>query len=77
ELSFLLLSVSASLFIMCLMFGFLRHMFISCLQLIFSSLLVFLFAALALRACTWQLIMAFSTSISTASDNILLQTGVT
>ncbi|EJK2399397.1 TPA: type IV secretion system protein [Salmonella enterica] len=77
ELTLLLLSVTAPIFIMCLMFGFLRQMFNSWLQLNFSSLLVFLFAALALRAGTWQLNMALSTSIATASENNLLQTGVT
>lgn len=77
ELTLLLLSVTAPLFIMCLMFGFLRQMFNSWLQLNFSSLLVFLFAALALRAGTWQLNIALSTSLATASENNLLQTGVT
>ncbi|EED6798162.1 type IV secretion system protein, partial [Salmonella enterica subsp. enterica serovar Enteritidis] len=77
ELTLLLLSVTAPIFIMCLMFGFLRQMFNSWLQLNFSSLLVFLFAALALRAGTWQLNMVLSTSIATASENNLLQTGVT
>ncbi|HGB7592859.1 TPA: type IV secretion system protein, partial [Salmonella enterica subsp. enterica serovar Enteritidis] len=77
ELTLLLLSVTAPIFIMCLMFGLLRQMFNSWLQLNFSSLLVFLFAALALRAGTWQLNMALSTSIATASENNLLQTGVT
>ncbi len=41
ELTLLLLSVTAPIFIMCLMFGLLRQMFNSWLQLNFSSLLVF------------------------------------
>ena len=40
ELTLLLLSVTAPIFIMCLMFGLLRQMFNSWLQLNFSSLLV-------------------------------------
>jgi len=50
EISIKLLTVTAPLFIFCLMFGFLRQMFNSWLQMIFSSMLVFLFSGLAVRA---------------------------
>lgn len=50
QVTILLLSVTAPIFIFCLMFGFLRQMFNNWLQLIFSSILTVLFATLVIRA---------------------------
>ncbi|EJX2486408.1 type IV secretion system protein [Salmonella enterica] len=77
ELTLLLLSVTAPLFIMCLMFGFLRQMFNSWLQLNFSSVLVFLFSSLGLRAGVWLLNVILSTNIKTAPDQDILVSGAT
>ncbi|KPW72655.1 hypothetical protein ALO76_200090 [Pseudomonas syringae pv. coriandricola] len=46
DVTIALLSITAPLFIFCLMFGFLRTMFNNWLQLIFSSILTVLFASL-------------------------------
>ncbi|MDF7549489.1 type IV secretion system protein, partial [Escherichia coli] len=48
EITLKMLAVTAPLFIFCLMFGFLRQMFNSWLQLIISSCLILLFGSLAL-----------------------------
>ncbi|EJB9142768.1 TPA: type IV secretion system protein [Klebsiella pneumoniae subsp. pneumoniae] len=52
EITLKILTTTAPIFIMCLMFGFLRQMFNNWLQLIFSSLFTILFSTLALRAGT-------------------------
>lgn len=44
-----LLTITAPIFIFCLMFGFLRSMFNNWLQLMFSSILTVLFASLVIR----------------------------
>lgn len=75
EITLMLLTLTAPLFIMCLMFGFLRQMFNSWLQMIFSALLIFLFGGLALRAGTWYLNTILSTNIATASDQNLIYMG--
>ena len=49
QIVMLLMTVVAPIFIFCLMFGFLRQMFNNWLQIIFSSLLTFLFASLVIR----------------------------
>ncbi|EKB2682206.1 type IV secretion system protein [Salmonella enterica] len=77
ELTLLLLAVTAPLFIMCLMFGFLRQMFNSWLQLNFSSVSVFLFSSLGLRAGVWLLNVILSTNIKTAPDQDILVSGAT
>ncbi|EPM53376.1 conjugal transfer protein [Pseudomonas syringae pv. actinidiae ICMP 19071] len=46
DVTIALLSITAPLFVFCLMFGFLRTMFNNWLQLIFSSILTVLFASL-------------------------------
>jgi type IV secretion system protein VirB6 len=45
----LLLSITAPIFIFCLMYGFLRPMFNNWLQNIFAAILTVLFSALSLR----------------------------
>ncbi|EAS2081905.1 type IV secretion system protein [Salmonella enterica] len=77
ELTLLLLAITAPLFIMCLMFGFLRQMFNSWLQLNFSSVLVFLFSSLGLRAGVWLLNVILSTNLKTAPDQDILVSGAT
>lgn len=49
DVTIALLSITAPLFIFCLMFGFLRSMFNNWLQLIFSSILTVLFASLVVN----------------------------
>ncbi|MCV5427095.1 type IV secretion system protein, partial [Escherichia coli] len=49
EVTIKILTITAPLFIMCLSFGFLRHMFNSWLQLIFRSYCIFLFFVLAIK----------------------------
>ena len=77
EITLKILSITAPLFIMCLMFGFLRQMFNNWLQLIFSSLLIFMFAALALRAGMWQLNGTLSSTLSSATAPNLFEAGAT
>lgn len=77
EITLKILSITAPLFIMCLMFGFLRQMFNNWLQTIFSSLLVFMFAALALRAGMWQLNGTLSSTLSSANPQNLFEAGAT
>ncbi|CAD5545815.1 type IV secretion system protein [Escherichia coli O93:H21] len=76
EITLLMLSVTAPIFVLCIAFGFLRQMFNSWLQLNFSSLLIFLFGALALRAGTWQLNVILSVTIASDKQD-LLQAGAT
>lgn len=49
EVMILLLSITAPIFIFCLMYGFLRPMFNNWLQNIFAAMLTILFSALSLR----------------------------
>ncbi|MCV5975288.1 type IV secretion system protein, partial [Escherichia coli] len=57
--------------------GFLRQMFNNWLQAIFSSLLIFMFAALALRAGMWQLNGTLSITLSSATAPNLFEAGAT
>ncbi|EOI3591737.1 type IV secretion system protein [Proteus mirabilis] len=75
EITLLLLTTTAPLFIMCLMFGFLRQMFNNWLQLIFSSLLIVMFGSLALRAGMSFLNIILSVSVEKAADANLMQLG--
>lgn len=77
EVTLKILTVTAPLFILCLSFGFLRQMFNSWLQLIFSSLLIFLFGALALKAGTTFLNGILSVSVQDAQPLNLIATGAT
>lgn len=58
EVMILLLSITAPIFIFCLMYGFLRPMFNNWLQNIFAAILTILFSALSLR-----IVIDFLTSI--------------
>ncbi|EEJ7181693.1 type IV secretion system protein [Salmonella enterica subsp. enterica] len=77
EITLKLLAITAPIFIVCLSFGFLRQMFNNWLQAIFSSLLVFMFAALALRAGMWQLNGTLSSTLSSATAPNLFEAGAT
>ncbi|EFB70440.1 TrbL/VirB6 plasmid conjugal transfer protein, partial [Providencia rustigianii DSM 4541] len=77
EITLLLLTTTAPIFIMCLMFGFLRQMFNNWLQLIFSSLLIVMFGALALRAGMAFLNIVLSVSVAQAAEANLMQLGAT
>ncbi|PVK45492.1 pilus assembly protein, partial [Salmonella enterica subsp. enterica serovar Rubislaw] len=75
ELTIKLLTVTAPIFIMCLMFGFLRQMFNNWLQLIFSSILTLMFATLALRAGTSYLNHILSVIVKEAEKSNLVDMG--
>lgn len=77
EVTLKLLTVTAPVFIFCLMFGFLRQMFNSWLQLIFSSCLIFMFGSLALRAGTSFLNIVLSLAIDTVDNRNLIKIGAT
>ena len=77
EITLKMLAVTAPLFIFCLMFGFLRQMFNSWLQLIISSCLILLFGSLALRAGTSYLNVILSLAVDTATQRNLIQVGAT
>lgn len=49
DVTMVMLTITAPIFIFCLMFGFLRSMFNNWLQLMFSSILTVLFATLTIR----------------------------
>lgn len=75
EITLKLLTITAPLFVMCLIFGFLRQMFNNWLQLIFSSLLTLMFATLALRAGTSYLNHVLSVLVQEAKDSNLIAMG--
>ncbi|WP_312827674.1 type IV secretion system protein, partial [Escherichia coli] len=77
EVTLKVLTVTAPLFIICLSFGFLRQMFNSWLQLIFSSCLIFMFGSLALRAGTSFLNIVLSLAIDTVDNRNLIKIGAT
>jgi len=80
ELTLKMLTVTSPLFIFCLMFGFLRQMFNSWLQLIFSSLFIFLFGSVALRAGIRFFNGIMTTSIATLNGDSgvnLIEAGAT
>lgn len=77
EITLKLLTVTAPIFIFCLMFGFLRQMFNSWLQLIFSACLIFMFGSLALRAGTSFLNIVLSLAVDTVDNRNLIQVGAT
>ena len=75
EVTLKVLSVTAPLFILCLSFGFLRQMFNSWLQLIFSSCFIFLFGGLAIKAGMTFLNGVLSVSITNVNELNLISTG--
>jgi type IV secretion system protein VirB6 len=75
EVTLKILTVTSPLFIICLSFGFLRQMFNSWLQLIFSSCFIFLFCSLAIKAGMTFLNGILSLSIANADKLNLISTG--
>ncbi|ENZ2746214.1 type IV secretion system protein [Salmonella enterica] len=75
ELTIKLLTITAPVFILCLMFGFLRQMFNNWLQTIFSSILTLMFATLALRAGTSYLNHILSVIVKDADEFNLVDMG--
>lgn len=75
EVTLKVLSVTAPLFVMCLSFGFLRQMFNSWLQLLFSSCFIFLFCGLAIKAGMTFMNGILSISIANADSLNLISTG--
>ena len=75
EITLLLLTTTAPIFIFCLMFGFLRQMFNNWLQLIFSSLLIVMFASLALRASMAFLNIILSSAVKYGEEVNLMSMG--
>lgn len=75
EITLLLLTTTAPIFILCLMFGFLRQMFNNWLQLVFSSLLIVMFGSLALRAGMAFLNIILSSAVANAKEVNLMEMG--
>ncbi|HBA8604282.1 TPA: type IV secretion system protein [Escherichia coli] len=75
EVTLKILTVTAPLFIVCLSFGFLRQMFNSWLQLIFSSCFIFLFGGLAIKAGMTFLNGVLSVSITNIELENLISAG--
>ncbi len=75
EVTLKVLGVTAPLFIMCLSFGFLRQMFNSWLQLLFSSCFIFLFCGLAIKAGMKFLNGVLSISLANADSLNLISAG--
>ncbi|MEL5966154.1 type IV secretion system protein, partial [Citrobacter braakii] len=74
EVMILLLSITAPIFIFCLLYGFLRPMFNNWLQNIFAAILTVLFSALSLRIVVNYLNsrLAIATQISAQSNIVEL-----
>ncbi|HGT9857426.1 TPA: type IV secretion system protein [Escherichia coli] len=77
EISLKLLTITAPLFILFLMFGFLRQMFNNWLQTIFSSILTLMFATLVLRAGTSYLNHILTEAIRMSPEGNLVALGAT
>lgn len=75
EVMILLLSITAPIFIFCLMYGFLRPMFNNWLQNIFAGILTILFAALSLRIVIDYLTKVMSTAMLLANKSSIVTLG--
>jgi type IV secretion system protein VirB6 len=75
EITILLLTVTAPVFIFCLMFGFLRTMFNNWLQSIFSSILTLMFATLVLSSGIKYLNGVLETIKASANESNLITMG--
>lgn len=76
EITILLLTITAPVFIFCLMFGFLRQMFNNWLQAIFSSILTIMISALALSASQKYLDIILRKMLSLAEESNLMTLGL-
>lgn len=75
EITIMLLSVTAPIFIFCLMYGFLRPMFNNWLQNIFAAILTILFSALSLRIVIIYTDSVMTTAIDGAARANIVQLG--
>ncbi|EBY3151560.1 type IV secretion system protein [Salmonella enterica] len=75
EIMILLLSITAPIFIFCLLYGFLRPMFNNWLQNIFSAILTIMFSALSLRIVIKYLNLILDKSKTVASNSTIVELG--
>lgn len=75
EIMILLLSITAPIFIFCLMYGFLRPMFNNWLQNIFSAILTILFSALSLRIVINYLTLVMNKATMIANKSTIVELG--
>lgn len=75
EVMIMLLSITAPIFIFCLMYGFLRPMFNNWLQNIFAAILTILFSALSLRIVISYIDSVMQVAISGAGRANIVQLG--
>lgn len=75
EVMILLLSITAPIFIFCLMYGFLRPMFNNWLQNIFAAILTILFSALSLRIVINYLMLVMNKATTIADKSTIVELG--
>jgi len=75
EIMILLLSITAPIFIFCLLYGFLRPMFNNWLQNIFSAILTVLFSALSLRITVNYLNLVLKKATDVANNSAIVELG--
>lgn len=75
EIMILLLSITAPIFIFCLMYGFLRPMFNNWLQNIFAAILTIMFSSLSLRIVIKYLTLVLNKAASVANNSTLVELG--
>lgn len=75
EIMIMLLSITAPIFIFCLMYGFLRPMFNNWLQNIFAAILTILFSALSLRIVIDYINSVMTTAIAGAEQANIVELG--
>jgi type IV secretion system protein VirB6 len=75
EIMILLLSITAPIFIFCLMYGILRPMFNNWLQNIFAAILTILLSSLSLRIVVNYLNLVLKKAIKVADNSTLVELG--
>ena len=75
EVMILLLSITAPVFIFCLIYGFLRPMFNNWLQNIFAAILTILFSALSLRIVVTYLNRVLDKATRVADNSAIVELG--
>ncbi|MHA8629230.1 TrbL/VirB6 family protein [Klebsiella pneumoniae] len=75
EVMILLLSVTAPIFIFCLMYGFLRTMFNNWLQNIFAAILTIMLSALSLRIVVNYLNLVLTKATKVADSSTIVELG--
>ncbi|HIB1616928.1 TPA: type IV secretion system protein [Salmonella enterica subsp. enterica serovar Muenchen] len=75
EIMILLLSITAPIFIFCLMYGFLRPMFNNWLQNIFAAILTILFSSLSLRIVIKFMTMILEQSKTGSTQSNIVELG--